>query len=227
MSTHRANPSFYERTPGNRSGGFIFNNLLLPPLAVILVGIVMACLLSQVSIAATPAPETKGKTGLIASFFTPEVQYWEPKIASWSQEVGLDPNLIATVMQIESCGNPNARSSVGAMGLFQVMPFHFADNEDPYKPNINARRGLAFLKKALEARSGDPKLTLASYNAGISGANQPEHAWPAETIRYVYWGTGIYKDAKKGRDESARLAEWLAAGGSSLCRQAAQTLGIP
>lgn len=225
-------PTFHERTPGERSGGFGFNRLLLPPMAVVLVGLIMACLLSQVSIAAAPAPGaseapvTQKKGGQIASFFTPEVQYWETKIVSWSQEMGLDPNLVATVMQIESCGDPSARSGAGAMGLFQVMPFHFASNEDPYKPNINARRGLAYLKNALDTRGGDPKLALAGYNAGISGAKRPEHDWPAETIRYVYWGTGIYKDAKKGRAESARLEEWLGAGGVSLCRQAAQSLGI-
>jgi soluble lytic murein transglycosylase-like protein len=223
-------PFNQERTPGDRSGGFGFNYLMLPPIAVVLVGLMMACLLSQVSIADAPASEaskSKNNGGQIASFFTPEVQYWEPKIVSWSQEMGLDPNLVATVMQIESCGDPHARSGVGAMGLFQVMPFHFASGEDPYKPNINARRGLAFLKTALDTRGGDPKLALASYNAGIGGASQPEQNWPAETIRYVYWGTGIYQDAKKGRAESARLEEWLSAGGASLCRQAAQSLGIP
>lgn len=223
-------PAYHESPPGDRSGGFGFNNLLLPPIAVVLVGLMMACLLSQISIAAAPAAEaseTRNKGGQIAPFFTPEVQYWAPKIVSWSQEMGLDPNLVATVMQIESCGDPNARSSAGAMGLFQVMPFHFADNEDPYKPNVNARRGLAFLKNALNTRGGDPKLGLAGYNAGIGGAQRPEHEWPAETTRYVYWGTGIYKDAKKGKTESARLDEWLGAGGASLCRQAAQSLGIP
>jgi soluble lytic murein transglycosylase-like protein len=197
-------------------------------MAVVIVGLVMACLLSQVSIAATLPPETeKREKSHIAPLFTAEVQYWDTKIAKWSQEMGLDPNLVATVMQIESCGHPKAQSSAGAMGLFQVMPFHFQDGEDPFKPNINARRGLAYLKNALESRGGDPRLGFAGYNAGINGAKKPENAWPAETLRYVYWGTGIYADAKHGKSKSARLNEWLAAGGASLCRQAAQSLGIP
>lgn len=186
----------------------------------------MACLLSQLAFADNSQTKQRQEKQ-IAALFTPEVQYWEPKISSWAKEMNLDPNLIATVMQIESCGNPTARSSVGAMGLFQVMPYHFGSDEDPYKPNTNARRGLAYLKSALEARGGVTRLALAGYNAGITGAQKPENAWPAETIRYVYWGTGIYKDAQNGKEASARLEEWLAAGGASLCRQASQHLGLP
>lgn len=163
---------------------------------------------------------------VIAPLFTPEVQYWAPQIAAWSQQTGLDPNLIATVMQIESCGDPQATSSAGAMGLFQVMPFHFDGGENPYDPMVNARRGLDYLRRALEARNGDPRLGMAGYNGGISGAQRPESQWAAETQRYVYWGAGIYLDARAGKDNSARLDEWLNHGGASLCRQAAQRLGI-
>ncbi|MBI1856315.1 MAG: transglycosylase SLT domain-containing protein [Chloroflexi bacterium] len=53
------------------------------------------------------------------------MDYWAAAISRWANASNLDPNLVAVVMQIESCGNPSARSSAGAMGLFQVMPFHF------------------------------------------------------------------------------------------------------
>ncbi len=168
-----------------------------------------------------PTPGT-----VIAPLFTPEVQYWAPKIAAWSQQTGLDPNLIATVMQIESCGDPQATSSAGAMGLFQVMPFHFESGENPYDPAVNARRGLDYLRRALEARGGDPRLGMAGYNGGISGAQRPESQWAAETQRYVYWGVGIYLDARAGKERSPRLEEWLSHGGNSLCAQAAQNLGL-
>ena len=71
---------------------------------------------------------------LIASTFTPEVQRWSGKIGSWSDEYGLEPNLMATVMQIESCGHPTVSSPSGAQGLFQVMPFHFASDESMTDP---------------------------------------------------------------------------------------------
>ncbi len=164
--------------------------------------------------------------GSIAPLFTPEVQYWSDKITEWSQQTGIDANLIATVMQIESCGDPRATSSAGAMGLFQVMPYHFEGGEDPYKPATNARRGLDYLRQALEARDGVVRFGFAGYNGGITGAKRPESQWANETQRYVYWGTGIYEDAVKGKGHSGRLDEWLGRGGSSLCNQAARRLGI-
>jgi len=211
------------KTPGSWSGGLLFD-LSLPPLVVIILSLVMVCMLSQVTIArSNPVPDPGRK---IAPLFTPEIQYWEYKIIAWSEDWDLDPDLVATVMQIESCGDPLAQSSVGAMGLFQVMPFHFSDEDDPYKPNINARRGLAYLKAASDAGSGDPRLALAGYNGGITGAKRPENAWPGETIRYVYWGLGIYEDAIEGKSMSDRLDEWMGAGGTSLCKGASENLGI-
>jgi soluble lytic murein transglycosylase-like protein len=130
------------------------------------------------------------------------------------------------VMQIESCGDPGARSRAGAMGLFQVMPYHFNGAEDPYLPSTNAARGLAYLKRSLEAAGGDVRLALAGYNGGIGVIGLPELTWPAETQRYAYWGSGIYAEANAGAGDSLRLAEWLAAGGTSLCRQARYRLGI-
>jgi hypothetical protein len=163
--------------------------------------------------------------GKIASFFSPSVKHWEPQILAWAKEWNLDANLIATVMQIESCGNPQAVSSAGAAGLFQVMPFHFVSGENSYDPQTNAKRGLAYLRQAFEARSGDVRGTLASYNGGITGGSRPESSWADEMVRYARWGSGIYQDAIAGSDESATLQEWLNAGGSSLCTQAVSLLG--
>ena len=165
-------------------------------------------------------------SGSIAPLFTPEVQHWSANIIQWSQQTGIDANLIATVMQIESCGDPFAKSSAGAMGLFQVMPYHFESGEDPYKPATNARVGLGYLGQALAARQGIVRLGFAGYNGGITGAKRPESQWADETQRYVYWGSGIYKDSVNNKANSERLNEWLGRGGASLCKQAAQRLGI-
>jgi hypothetical protein len=205
-------------------------------LPILLVVIGVALLLVWLNRAGISIPATTGVSDnlsgaispgnkKIALLFTPEVQYWADDIAAWSQQTGIDPNLIATVMQIESCGDPRARSGAGAMGLFQVMPYHFQEGEDPYKPATNALRGLDYLRQALEARGGVVRLGFAGYNGGITGAKRPESAWPNETQRYVYWGTGIYEDAIKGKSSSDRLDEWLGRGGASLCKQAAQRLG--
>ena len=46
-------------------------------------------------------------SGGIAPLFTPEVQYWENEIVAWAAQHDIDPNAVATIMQIESCGNPS------------------------------------------------------------------------------------------------------------------------
>jgi len=169
---------------------------------------------------------TGASGGGIAPLFTREVQHWAPQIVAWAAEFGLDPNMAATVMQIESCGDPNAVSSAGAQGLFQVMPFHFASGENMQDPETNARRGMAYLAQGMQLTGGDTGLSFAGYNGGHGTAAKGWAAWPSETQRYYTWATGIYKDAATGAGTSETLNQWLAAGGASLCQQAAARLGI-
>lgn len=160
----------------------------------------------------------------MASLYSPSVLHWSDEMQTWAAQYDLDPNLIATVMQIESCGDPRARSSAGASGLFQVMPFHFSAGENPVDPATNARRGLDYLKQSLEAADGDVRLALAGYNGGIGMISRPESAWPVETRRYADWGSRLYYEAVNGQDTSHTLQEWLSSGGSALCKRASQKL---
>ncbi|MGD8457847.1 MAG: transglycosylase SLT domain-containing protein [Anaerolineales bacterium] len=171
------------------------------------------------------ASDLVGSHSGLTPLFTPQVMYWEEKIVAWAYEWNLDPNLVATLMQIESCGDPKALSHAGAMGLFQVMPYHFSEGEQPYKPNTNARRGLGYLRRALDEHNSI-RLAFAGYNGGIGIAGELEYYWKDETVRFVYWGTGIYNDAQQGRSNSPRLNEWLSYGGTSLCAQASERLGL-
>jgi soluble lytic murein transglycosylase-like protein len=164
--------------------------------------------------------ERPASSASISAVFTPGVLAWAPKIAAWGREFAIDPNLVATVMQIESCGAVGATSPSGAMGLFQVMPFHFEGQEDPYDPETNARRGLSYLSAALRLARGRVDLALAGYNGGHSAISLPPAEWPSETQRYVYWGSGILADIDAGRLPSPRLEEWQRAGGGRLCAEA-------
>ncbi|HSL46706.1 MAG TPA: transglycosylase SLT domain-containing protein [Anaerolineales bacterium] len=163
----------------------------------------------------------------ISPIFTKEVQHWGNNIVRWANAAGVDPNLAATVMQIESCGDPRATSRSGATSLFQVMPFHFKFGENPYDPDTNALRGLNYLARSLQAGGGNARLALAGYNGGIGVISRSEGAWPSETKRYVLYGGPIYEDARNGVTSSAMLTEWYQKYGAGLCRQAAQRLGIP
>lgn len=162
----------------------------------------------------------------LAPLFTSQIHYWSGDIERWAKAYNLDPNLLATVMQIESCGHPTVGSSAGAQGLFQVMPFHFATGENQLDPNTNAARGGDFLRYCLDASDGDTGMAMACYNGGPSVLQKDMSAWASETRRYYRWGTGIYSDATQNRDSSSTLNEWLNAGGGSLCQRASSQLGI-
>ncbi|MFN2119143.1 MAG: lytic transglycosylase domain-containing protein [Anaerolineales bacterium] len=217
-----------KRTPTSRHRGgarrrrrFAF---LAAPLSIVLLAVPVlgATLKATAETETGVTPRTRGNP--ISGVFTPEIQLWGSALMDWAHEADVDPNLAAAVMQIESCGNPFARSTAGAMGLFQVMPYHFAATEDPFSPSANALRALDYLKHSLAAAQGDPRLAFAGYNGGISVISQPEESWPPETKRYVYWTSGVYEDAISGAHSSGRLAEWLAAGGASLCQSARDVL---
>ena len=162
----------------------------------------------------------------ISPIFTRQVQYWSKDIVRWANAASLDPNLLAVVMQIESCGDPRALSRAGAAGLFQVMPFHFKLGENPFSPDTNALRGTSYLSRSLQAANGNARLALAGYNGGIGVISRGEWSWPAETSRYVRFGGPIYEDARSGATTSATLEEWYGKYGAGLCRQASSRLGI-
>ena len=159
----------------------------------------------------------------LSSVFTSEIQYWSPLIKAWAVLYQIDPNVIATVIQIESCGDPFVSSYAGAQGLFQVMPFHFEAGEDMLDVQTNATRGLTYLSGSLERSEGHVGLALAGYNGGHGVINRGWAAWANETQRYYYWGVRIYAEAISGMTTSPTLQEWLAAGGQSLCTRASES----
>ncbi len=166
----------------------------------------------------------QGKQNQLAPFFAPSVRHWSDELDEWAYQYGVDRDLLATVMQIESCGHPTVVSAAGARGLFQVMPFHFSADEDMLAPAINARRGATYLNYCVEAADSVIGLALGCYNGGPSLIKQARTAWPRETQSYYRWGLGIYSDASAGRAQSETLEAWLEAGGRRLCESARREL---
>jgi hypothetical protein len=198
---------------------------LLPAAGILAIGLFIVI----VAMGTTPqkyGPGATAQPGQIAKFFSPTVKFWGASIEKWAAQWNLETNLVATVMQIESCGDPDAVSQAGATGLFQVMPFHFKAGERPQDPSTNAYRGLAYLKISLDAAHGDVRLALASYNGGMNLIGQVDTLWPDETVQYTYWGSKIYQDTIQGADSSQTLNKWLLQNGWRLCLQASQRLGI-
>ncbi len=193
-------------------------------LAVFFITCLITALALNTPVKISAAPQTDSTH--ISPIFTREVQHWSADITRWANASSLDPNLVAVILQIESCGNPSARSSAGAMGLFQVMPFHFQFGENPYNPETNALRGLNYLARSIQSANGDARLALAGYNGGIGVIARTEWTWHAETKRYVYYGAPIYADARNGATSSPMLDEWYQKYGAGLCRDASQRLGL-
>lgn len=172
-----------------------------------------------------PAQTITNTRAPLASFYAPAVMHWEPQIKEWAREYGVNPNVIAIVMQIESCGDPAVISPAGAMGLMQVMPFHFTNGENMLNPDTNMRRGLNFFHECLRQYADwDIGLALACYNGGPGVTVRPRDTWARETQSYYRWATGLWNEVTRGHDSSATLDQWLRAGGSSLCTRAANTL---
>lgn len=125
-----------------------------------------------------------------------------PRLEEIFVEEGMPPQL-AWLAEVESSFNPEARSPVGARGLFQFMPATAKDmglstvlpdeRNDPQKSAHAAAKYLLFL----HARFDDWPLTLAAYNAGLGRVRRTlkKHGaktfgeisshLPAETRMYV------------------------------------------
>lgn len=169
------------------------------------------------------APQNiKNPEAPLATFYAPGVLYWRNQIQHWAQEYDLNPNVIAIIMQMESCGDPLAISGAGAIGIMQVMPFNFQNGDNMLDPDTNVRRGMAHLESCLAFAEWDMGGALACYNGGFVAPSQ----WVNETQRYYYWGTGLWQDVMNGSETSATLEEWLTYG-QPLCTNALQNQTSP
>src|ERR1035437_7963323 len=109
-------------------------------------------------------------------------------IAASAQTHGVAPELVASVIAVESNFNPSAISLKSARGLMQLMPktaAHFGVT-DIFDPRQNIDAGTRYLKELLERYNGDLTLTLAAYNAGPDRVDQFRAVPPyRETRDYV------------------------------------------
>ncbi len=104
---------------------------------------------------------------------------------------GQDPNLVLSVMFVESEFNPKAVSSVGAVGLMQVMPLwkKVLEVEDLSHPETSIHAGVAILQHYQQLYENNVELMLTAYNRGPTQVNDalasgvdPQNGYSAKVL---------------------------------------------
>lgn len=94
------------------------------------------------------------------------------KVFDISTHEGIEPELAFRVVKVESDFNPRAASSVGAIGLTQLMlstARGFEPNvtrDDLMEPETNLRIGFRYLRALIRENNGNLPLALLVYNRG-------------------------------------------------------------
>lgn len=104
-----------------------------------------------------------------------------PAVAAAAKESDVPEELVWSIMRAESHYRPEAYSSVGAIGLMQMMPFtgkkvsellglsgatREFDPRSLMRPEFNIRLGARYLRRLSDAFQGSIPLVAAGYNAG-------------------------------------------------------------
>jgi len=103
-----------------------------------------------------------------------------------TRRAGITAELIVGVIHIENTTlKVGARSSVGAVGLMQVMPMHHGMAGCPTQAlthvTTNICHGVGVLRDVLRATKGDMTRALLAYNGCVTGSNTPDcHRYPAK-----------------------------------------------
>lgn len=134
----------------------------------------------------------KGATGA-----DPNTDQWRTLIDEAAAQYGIDGDAIQAIMMIESQGNASARSGVGAMGLMQVMPFHFQPGEDGMDPRTNVMKGAQILADNYK-RYGNWDSAVAAYLGAVDANGNP-------TTATDMYGTSGIKYAQMFNDNLQRI----------------------
>ena len=110
-------------------------------------------------------------------------QNYSDKVEKYSEEYGVKESLVYAVIRTESGFRAEVESSVGAMGLMQIMPetFEWLQNmkdgeiiyttSELFSPEINIEYGTYFLSYLLSHYDGNEMLAVAAYNAGMTNVD--------------------------------------------------------
>lgn len=126
-------------------------------------------------------------------------------VNKYSEQYGVDSNLVLSIIKTESNFNANAVSSAGAQGLMQLMPANSKAQglSNPLDIEQNIKGGIELLKGYLDSYGGNVEMALMAYNGGIGNmerrgvtSTSDLYKMPGETQNYVpkvmnYYENGI------------------------------------
>ena len=116
-----------------------------------------------------------------------DVNSIKASIVKHSIEMGVDPAIALSIARAESGFRHEARSSHGAVGVFQLLPSTASRmGLNAYSLNDNIRGGIMYYK-SMYKMFGSMELALAAYNAGPGNVKRYNNTVPpyAETKRFI------------------------------------------
>jgi soluble lytic murein transglycosylase-like protein len=118
-------------------------------------------------------------------------QQYDPIVQTYARRIGVDAELIHSIIRAESNYDSRAVSPKGAVGLMQLMPATAAQYgvQDRFDPDENIKGGVKYLKDLIKLFNGRTAEVLAAYNAGQEALKKfngiPPYAETKEYIRRV------------------------------------------
>ena len=105
-----------------------------------------------------------------------------------ASRAGLDPQVVLSLIQVESAFQRFAVSSAGAIGLMQIMPFWIDEigrpDDNLFDMRTNLRYGCTILAFYLDKENGDLTRALARYNGSLGQYWYPSRVASALQARW-------------------------------------------
>jgi soluble lytic murein transglycosylase-like protein len=128
---------------------------------------------------------TTSRTPVIADPFDVRLS-----LSRWSGHYGVNARLVRALAWMESGFNNNLVSSVGAMGVMQLLPqtWDYVETvlvgaQIPHTVDGNVHAGVAYLNELLTEFHGDKRLALAAWYQGAAAVRK--HGLYGETKTFV------------------------------------------
>lgn len=103
---------------------------------------------------------------------------------------GLDPQLVLSIIQVESGFKKYAISRAGALGYMQIMPFWVETignkNHNLFHLRVNLRYGCMILRHYLDMERGNYFRALGRYNGSLGQAKYPQLVFNTWRNKWAY-----------------------------------------